>query len=96
MTAGIHTFTEAGKMRRATYTDVCEWVSEAWNAVPVTAITNGFRKAGITDDDTVDESDESLDGSDNDDGVEQPASNLPADVLELFNSDSEDEEFNGF
>ena len=67
MTAGIHTFTESGKMRKATYTEVCEWVSEAWNAVPVTAITNGFRKAGI---DGIDhESDDSLD--DDDDDVER-------------------------
>ena len=44
----------------------------------------------------VDESDDCLDSSDYDDGVEQPASNFPADVLALFNSNIEDEEFDRF
>ena len=45
---GIHTFTETGKMRRATHAEVCNWVIKAWKAVKVTATMNGFRKAGIT------------------------------------------------
>lgn len=48
MSEGIHTFTETGKMRRATHAEVCNWVIRAWKAVKVTAITNGLRKAGIT------------------------------------------------
>ena len=64
MTAGIHSFTESGKMRRATLTEVSEWVSRAWNSVPVTVITNGFRKAGISSDDPV-ENDNSSDEDDN-------------------------------
>ena len=41
MSEGIHTFTMTGKMRRATHEEVCNWVK-------VTAITNGLKKAGIT------------------------------------------------
>ena len=54
MSEGIHTFTETGKMRRATHAEVCNWVVQAWKAVKVLSIKNGFRKAGIasgTDDD---------------------------------------------
>ena len=91
MTAGIHSFTESGKMRRATLTEVCEWVSRAWNSVPVTAITNGFRKAGISSDDPV-ESDNSSDEDDADNHGET----LHGDFLLLFNSDSENEDFDGF
>jgi len=45
MSEGIHTFTETGKMRRATYAEVCNWVIHAWKTVKVMAITNGFRKS---------------------------------------------------
>ena len=48
MSEGIHTFTVTGKMRRATHEEVCNWVIHAWRAVKVTSITNGFKKAGIT------------------------------------------------
>ena len=48
MSEGVHTFAETGKIRRATHTEVCNWVIQAWKAVKVMAITNVFRKAGIT------------------------------------------------
>lgn len=54
-----------------------------------------FRKVGIMNDDVVGKIDNSLNSFDNDD-VEQPASNLPADVFALLNGDSEDKEFQGF
>ena len=58
MVEGIHTYTATGKMRRASYSEVCEWVLKEWEAIPVTTITNGFRKAGITDTAAVNEDDE--------------------------------------
>ena len=48
MSEGIRTFTATGKMRRATHEEVCNWVICAWRAVKVTSITNGFKKARIT------------------------------------------------
>ena len=98
MPEGIHTFTETGKMRRATHVEVCNWVIRAWKAVEVTAITNGFRKAEIT----------SVAGAGEDDGSdaseisddEQSTTTLDpvldARLIDLFNSDTEDEDFDGF
>src|SRR6218665_4039896 len=47
MTSGKHTFTPAGRQRRATYVEVCNWVIWAWDKVKSTTIVNGFRKCGI-------------------------------------------------
>lgn len=47
MSSGEHTFTAAGNQRRASYSLICNWIVESWKEVPATAITNGFRKAGI-------------------------------------------------
>ena len=98
MSEGIHTFTETGKMRRATHAEVCNWVIQAWRAVKVTAITNGFRKAGITrvpgatEDDTSDASEI----SDDEQSVATLDPVLDAQLIDLFNSDTEDEDFDGF
>lgn len=94
MSEGIHTFTETGKMRRATHAEVCDWVVRAWRAVKTTSITNGFRKAGITvcaeDSDESDISDYEMESATALDPV------LDAQLIDLFNSDTEDEDFNGF
>lgn len=103
MSEGIHTFTETGKMRRATHAEVCNWVIRAWKAVKVTAITNGLRKAGITsapgasedDDDEDDESDTS-EISDDEQSTTTLDPVLDARLIDLFNSDTEDEDFDGF
>ena len=97
MSEGIHTFTQTGKMRRATHAEVCDWVVRAWRALKVTSITNGFRKAGITggaEDGASDESnisdDEQMESATALDSV------MDAQLIDLFNSDTEDEDFNGF
>lgn len=41
MTMREKSFIATGWMRRASYSTVCQWVLEAWNAVPDTAIING-------------------------------------------------------
>ena len=87
-----HIYLKFGKMRTATYTDVCEWVSRAQNAVPITVITNGFRKGwnflwwSFSGKQT----------STDDGDVEHHKSNLRADLSPLFNSDSEDEDVRVF
>lgn len=87
MTTSIHTFTQAGKMQKATYFEVCQW-----QAVPVTAIINGFRKAGILRDGT-----ESDNSSDEDEVTNITTDkNLDAEMLALFHSDSEGEDITGF
>ena len=39
--------TQTGRMRRATYADVCGWVVTAWKLVNVSCIRSGFSKAEI-------------------------------------------------
>ena len=112
MTSGEKSFTKTGRMRRATYAQVCEWVLSAWGQITTSTITNGFKKAGIV---TVENShrpsstcqpessaaiansvdnamDTESEGEDGGEGV------LMADehLLQLFHSDTEDEDFEGF
>lgn len=47
MTNGEKSFTKTGRMRRATYDQVCQWVLTAWSTVKKSTIINGFRKAGL-------------------------------------------------
>ena len=98
MSEGIHTFTETGKMRRATHAEVCNWVIRAWKAVKVTAIINGFRKAGITSVPGAGEDGVSDTSEINDD--EQSTAPLDpvldAQLIDLFHSDKEDKDFDGF
>uniref|UniRef100_K7G812 HTH CENPB-type domain-containing protein n=1 Tax=Pelodiscus sinensis TaxID=13735 RepID=K7G812_PELSI len=50
MTNGEHTFTPAGRQRRATYVEVCRWVLAAWDRIKLATILNGFRKCDILPD----------------------------------------------
>lgn len=47
MTSGEKSFTKTGRMRKASFSDVCQWILTAWRAVKKSTITNGFRKAGL-------------------------------------------------
>ena len=47
MTSGEKPFTKSGRMRRATFSQVCQWILTAWSSVKESTITNGFRKAGL-------------------------------------------------
>ena len=47
MTEGDHSFTQTGRMKRASLYEVCTWILAAWEKVPESAIKNGFRKAEI-------------------------------------------------
>lgn len=94
MTEGEHSFTKTGRMRRADYGEVAEWVSEAWNSISLRTIIGGFRKAGLIPHaagtggelDTTSESEEDSDA---------PAE-LQPEVAALFVSDSEEDGFDGF
>ena len=98
MSGGIHTFTETGKMRRTTHMEVCNWVIQAWKEVKVTAIMNGFRKAGIISVPGAGE-DGLSDASEISDDERSTATLDPvldAQLIDLFHSDTEDEPFDGF
>ncbi|KFM61528.1 Pogo transposable element with KRAB, partial [Stegodyphus mimosarum] len=89
MSEGLHTFTKGGNMRRASYTEVAEWVDKSWKSVKVSTIRSGFIKARI-----VSESEEITDSEDSD--VENELSDtLPENILELFNSDTDESDFEG-
>jgi hypothetical protein len=49
MTNGNKSYTNAGRMRRASYETVCQWIKDAWSCVPDTTVISGFVKAGIID-----------------------------------------------
>ncbi|GFU78942.1 pogo transposable element with KRAB [Trichonephila clavipes] len=61
MSGGLHTCTKGGNMRRASYTEVAEFVDKSWKSVQVSTIRSGFKKAGI-----VSESEEITDSEDSD------------------------------
>src|SRR5690606_10936527 len=44
-----HSFTKTGKLRRATYATICNWVKESFAEVPVSCIKNGFNRAMMED-----------------------------------------------
>ncbi|KAL2098317.1 hypothetical protein ACEWY4_007524 [Coilia grayii] len=89
MTSGEKSFTKTGRIQRATYAQVCHWILTAWSKVKASTVNNGFRKAGLLrneDDNTTLSQDES--DTDRETAREE--------ILRLFNSDTKDEEFNGF
>ncbi|KAK7910104.1 hypothetical protein WMY93_014788 [Mugilogobius chulae] len=93
MTEGEHTFTKTGRQRRASYATICQWIVDAWAKVSVSTVVRAFRKAGI-----ISELPGEGEGNDTDlDNDETDVGTSPHAVLaQLFNSDTEDEEFEGF
>lgn len=94
MIEGQHSYTNRGFMRKATFVEVAKWVSEAWRDVSIKTITNSFVKSGIIvpSDEDCSEENSSSDEEDADD----PETGLDPAILSLFNSDTEDEDFDGF
>lgn len=74
-------------MRHATFQQILGWIDKAWTSVTTETILSGFRKAGITG------TDAELDDSP---AEEEMALHLRPELTELFRSDTEGEEFNGF
>ena len=82
--SGDKSFTKTGRMRKATFAQVCEWILTAWKSVKTTTITNGFRKAGLL---RLREEEEEEEGTATDEALRR-----------MFESDSDDDEevFLGF
>ena len=93
MSNGQHSFTETGRMRRATIHDVCTWIVAAWKAIPESYILSGFCKADILPEMFELSHDES---SESDDEVENTDRHISGEVASLFHSDTEDKDFHGF
>jgi hypothetical protein len=97
MIDGIHTFTKSGRMRRASYVDVCNWIFKCWKEVTSECVKNGFKKAKLHDyNDLTTSLNESDTESDEEIDVELgPNLDKYSDILEAFTYES-DEEFDGF
>ena len=94
MSSGEHSFTKTGRLRRATLTEIAQWVLSAWDSVSVTCVTNGFRKADISASEVSTESEN--DWSDDDDMPLARYQYLPKTIASMFHSNSEDSDFEGF
>ena len=90
MTEGEHTFTKTGRQRRVTYATICQWIVDAWAATSVTTVVRAFRKAGI-----ITELPDNSSATDSDNDEMEPGM-LDAVLAQLFNSDTEEEEFEGY
>lgn len=77
----------------ATYATICQWIVDAWADISVSTVVRAFTKAGIV---TELPDNSSNTDSDNDDFDETEPGKLDAVFAQLFNSDTEEEEFEGF
>ena len=92
MTDGIKSYTKNGSPKRASYDEIAEWISKAWDSVTVETIKNGFRKTGINfyhkDDMLMPCSNDSLQSIDEEESDEENTSDE-----ESLNIDNEDTQF---
>lgn len=93
MTDGEHTFTKTGRQRRTTYATICQWIVNAWADISVSTVVRAFRNAGIVTE-LLDNNSDTDSINDNFDETEPGV--LDAAFAQLFNSDTEEEEFEGF
>ena len=90
MSEGLHSFTKTGRMRKATYADVANWVKDAWDAVDAGIIQRAFLEAKL-----VPENIKCADSDTSDDDI--PFARLTrSSNLELFHSLSENYDFGGW
>uniref|UniRef100_A0A8C7WSV8 DDE-1 domain-containing protein n=1 Tax=Oryzias sinensis TaxID=183150 RepID=A0A8C7WSV8_9TELE len=89
MMDGEHSFTKTGRQRRAGYATICEWIVDAWANVSASTVVRAFVKAGIIQEQL------SSNETDSDDDESEPGV-LDKDLAQLFISDTEEEDFDGF
>lgn len=103
MINGYKQYTKSGNLKRASCEEICQWISESWDSVPVSAIKNGFKKTTINfypnehedvEDVVIEESDEeseeSKDEVDEDQGIREQLIDI---LLDENNFGSEDEDY---
>ncbi|TWW68205.1 hypothetical protein D4764_19G0000030 [Takifugu flavidus] len=86
MMEGEHSFTK--RQRQASYATICGWIVDAWAMIPSLCIVRAFTKGGINAEA------EPVGESDSDD-EEEEFGMLDIEIAQLFNSDTEDESFDG-
>lgn len=91
-------------MQKATYTQVCKWIVDAWEKIPRKMVQNSFKKSEIIQG-NIDDAQSNLTSDldcflENDDNAADDfmsdTLNLSPELLKLFNSDTEDEDFDVF
>ena len=93
MSDGIHEFTASGRQKKPSEELICKWISEAWRDISTEMVLSSFKKCGISN---------SMDGTEDDlvfDGIDQAEDqedNEDAFIRELFESDSDESDFEGF
>ncbi|CAC5424324.1 unnamed protein product [Mytilus coruscus] len=96
MTSGEKSFTATGRLGRASLPEVAAWVVNSAKSVPKTCVVNGFKKAEIftyKEDTPMVESDSA---SEDDEPLIYLDARITPELAELFHSDTEDEDFDGF
>lgn len=99
MANGQHSFTPAGRQRRATYVEVCKWIITAWSKIKPETIRNGFAKAEIlAKTDGAASSSGNSNSSDDDEDEDEHVTDLRLEnALAILNEDSDiDDNFEGF
>ena len=66
MLADQHTFTPSGRIRKVELDQICQWIVEAWEDIPIELIKKSFRKCCITNALDGTEDDEMWDEDDDD------------------------------
>ncbi|KAF4801231.1 hypothetical protein TURU_036875 [Turdus rufiventris] len=97
MVEGDHSYTKTGRLCRASYATVCQWILDAWGKVTATTIIRGFTKADIVPG-LISNAIESTktDDSDGEEMGNVGLGFLDAPIAQLLISNMEDEEFEGF
>mgnify|MGYP003466395840 FL=1 len=93
---GCHIYNKTGKIKRATYSEICDWIVKSWEDVTPQCIKNGFKKAGIQ---TYDENIEGDDDSEIETGSEdKDLQEIQTEFLHIFETFEiiDDEDFDGF
>ena len=85
-----HQVTKTGRQRQATNATICQWIVDAWADISVSTLVRAFTKAGIITELPGNSSDTDSDNDEREPGM------LDAVIAQLFNSDTEEEEFEGF
>ena len=43
MLTNIHEYTRSGKIKKASYEEICRWIDKAWNGITVDCVQNSFK-----------------------------------------------------
>jgi len=72
MTSNDHTYTNTGRMRRASNAHICSWVYITWDRITKDCIINGFKKAQLLSGNDSNVLNEDEAATDDEEGLEDP------------------------